>query len=325
MDKQSQAREVVVVTGGAGFIGSHTVERLLEQGHEVIVLDNYSTGKKENLAFGFDNPRLHIFETNIVDGIWPALSEVESRVGNVTRIIHLAAQTAVVSSIANPLDDVRLNYATTVHVLEYARYRRVKKVVFSSSAAIYGDTEELPVREDVQYAPVSPYGIDKLGSEYYMGYYSKVHGIPTTPLRFFNVYGPRQDPKSSYSGVISIFFDRAIQNQQLRIYGDGLQTRDFVYVGDVARAIVAATFRDDGAGEPINIGTGSEVSVNQLAELVIGSVKSTSEIVHVDARAGEILRSCADISRAREQLDYVPAVTIEQGLMETASFFRETS
>ena len=315
--------QLVVVTGGAGFIGSHTVGKLLSLGHRVVVLDNYSTGKKENLADWSDHPKLLTFETNIVDGIWPMLSNVAKAHGPVDRIIHLAAQTAVITSIVNPLDDVRMNYAATVHVLEYARYSAVKKVVFASSAAVYGDIESLPTAEDERCAPVSPYGIDKLGSEHYLYYYSKVHGVPTTALRFFNVYGPRQDPRSSYSGVISIFFDRALLGKDLLIFGDGQQTRDFVYVGDVAEAIVRATLSDNDTRAPINVGTGQEVTVAEVAKLVTSSVNSSSQIRHVDARAGEILRSCANISRAREVLGYAPSVSISDGLAATGRWFRD--
>ncbi|MEM7677688.1 MAG: GDP-mannose 4,6-dehydratase, partial [Myxococcota bacterium] len=155
--------QLVVVTGGAGFIGSHTVGQLLDQGHRVVVLDNFSTGRRANLADWSDHPNLRVVATNIVDGLWPALTPVVNEMGPVDRIIHLAAQTAVITSIENPLHDVRLNYGATVHVLEYARYNKVKKVVFASSAAVYGDIDALPVHEELRCVPVSPYGIDKLG------------------------------------------------------------------------------------------------------------------------------------------------------------------
>ncbi len=318
-------QELVVVTGGAGFIGSHTVDRLLERGCRVVVLDNFSTGKRENLDHRRDDENLRIIEVNVADGIWAALSSVEQAWQPVDRIIHLAAQTAVVTSIVNPLDDIRSNYATTVHLLEYARCRGVKKVVFASSAAVYGDVDESPVRETAPKVPLSPYGIDKLGSEMYLRYYAEVHGIPTNALRFFNVYGPRQDPKSAYSGVISIFMDRASRGVGITIFGDGEQTRDFVFVGDVSRAIVTACFSESASREPVNIGTGNETTVNQLAQLVIDAIGSKSAITHAPSRAGEIVRSCADVGAAKASLGFEAQIPIADGLKQTADWFQSQS
>lgn len=307
----------VVVTGGAGFIGSHTVDRLMEQGCRVAVLDNFSTGKRQNLAAWAGNPSLEILTVDIADGIFAPLAELESRWGAVERIIHLAAQTSVIHSIENPLNDVRNNYSGTVQVLEYARRKKVTKVVFASSAAVYGDVTEFPVREDVECTPLSPYGIDKLGSEFWLRYHSQVHGIATAPLRFFNVYGPRQDPKSPYSGVISIFSDRAHAGQELLIFGDGEQTRDFVFVGDVSRAVVAACFAPGGDGSPANIGTRIETSVNELAALINELCGGRSTISHAQARDGEILKSVADVSRAKERFDFTARTGLRDGLRET--------
>ena len=196
---------LVAVTGGAGFIGSHTVDRLIESGHRVVVLDNFSTGKRANLARWAGDPRLRIEVCDVSHGIFAALAPVTAALGPVERIVHLAAQVSVVASVANPLVDMQINYGGTLHVLEYARASGVKKVVFASSAAVYGDVTEMPVAEDTKCAPVSPYGIDKLASELALDYYAAVHAVPATWLRFFNVFGPRQDPSSQYSGVISIF------------------------------------------------------------------------------------------------------------------------
>ena len=323
MSESSHVPQLVAVTGGAGFIGSHTVGRLLDAGHRVVVLDNFSSGKKENLASWTKNLRLHTIETNIDDGVFAALSGITKKHGPIDRIIHLAAQTAVVSSIQNPLEDIRRNYAATVHVLEFARHTGVRKVVFASSAAVYGDLDTLPVGEDVRCAPVSPYGIDKLGSEHYMAYYSTVHGVATTALRFFNVYGPRQDPRSSYSGAISIFFDRALRNEDILIFGDGQQTRDFVYVGDVASAITAAVMNDAATATPINIGTGTEVTIDSVANLIVASVGSSSTIRHVEARPGEILRSRAKIDVATKLLGFTATTPISDGLATTGQWYRQ--
>jgi len=313
------AETFVVVTGGAGFIGSHTVDRLLEQGCRVAVLDNFSTGKRENLARWQGSRDLEILTVDISDGIFAALADLEGRWGPVERIVHLAAQTSVVHSIENPLNDVRNNYTGTVQVLEYARRKSVKKIVFASSAAVYGDVDKFPVREDAPCSPLSPYGIDKLGSEFWLRYHSSVHALATQPLRFFNVYGPRQDPGSPYSGVISIFSDRAAAGKALVIFGDGEQTRDFVFVGDVSRGIVLALFAAGGDGQAANIGTGAETSVNELASMINEFCGGLSTISHGESRDGEILKSVADVSRAREWFDFDAEVQLRDGLKETVA------
>ncbi len=318
---------VVLVTGGAGFIGSHTVDRLVAEGNRVIVLDDLSTGKRENLARWSDDPRVELVVADIADGIFAALEPATARMGPVERIVHLAAQTSVTRSLDNPLLDMRINFAGTIHVLEYARARAVKKIVFASSAAVYGDVTEdqLPVREELPCHPLSPYGVHKRSIEMHLGYYRMVHGVETTALRFFNVYGPRQDPKSPYSGVISIFSERATAKAPLTIFGDGEQTRDFVYVGDIASAIVTACMTERGNGVVCNLGTGCETSVNQLAQLIVELCESTSVISHAATRAGEILRSVANIDRAVDALGFQPKVTLREGLAQTLAWMRESS
>jgi nucleoside-diphosphate-sugar epimerase len=315
---------LVVVTGGAGFIGSHTVDRLISGGARVVVLDNFSTGKRENLARWAGDPRLEVLPVNVADGIFAALAEVTRRLGPVERIVHLAAQVSVVASVQNPLDDMRVNYGGTLAVLEYARATGVRKVVFASSAAVYGDVAELPVREELRCQPVSPYGIDKYASELALYYYSVVHAVPTTALRFFNVYGPRQDPKSPYSGVISIFADRAMAGKDLVIFGDGEQTRDFVYVGDVSRAVVTACLSDGADRAVLNIGTGRETTVNQLAQTVVELCGNRSRIDHAPARAGEVLRSVAQVTAASQALDVRAEVALADGLRQTLDWVRGT-
>ncbi|HUS28420.1 MAG TPA: SDR family NAD(P)-dependent oxidoreductase [Kofleriaceae bacterium] len=307
---------IVVVTGGAGFIGSHTVDRLMESGHRVVVLDNFTTGKRANLSRWANDPKLHVVVCDVAHGIFAALAPVTAKYGPVERIIHLAAQVSVVHSVANPLVDMQINYGGTLHVLEYARAHNVKKVVLASSAAVYGDTTELPVSEDTKCQPMSPYGIDKYTSEFALDYYASVHSVPTTSLRFFNVYGPRQDPSSPYSGVISIFTDRARAGRPLTIYGDGSQTRDFVFVGDVVRAIIAAS--GDGNSRLIaNVGTGSEISVLELARSIVELCGTKSTIEHAPARAGEILKSRARVDRLRDALGVVAETKLVDGLRAT--------
>jgi UDP-glucose 4-epimerase len=307
---------IVVVTGGAGFIGSHTVDRLLETGHRVVVLDNFSTGKRANLARWIDHPALHIVTCDVSHGIFAALEPVTRVLGPVERIAHLAAQVSVVQSVANPQFDTQVNYNGTLHVLEYARAKGVKKVMLASSAAVYGDVAELPVTEDVPKTPLSPYGINKYASELALDYYANVHGVGTTALRFFNVYGPRQDPSSPYSGVISIFTDRARAGRPLTIFGDGQQTRDFVYVGDVVRAIVAA-LADGNSRLVANVGMGGEISVLELARTIVDLCGGRSTIEHQPARAGEILRSRADVTRLRRELNVVAETKLADGLRST--------
>ncbi len=307
---------IVVVTGGAGFIGSHTVDRFMESGHRVVVLDNFSTGKRANLARWADNPALHVVVCDVSHGIFAALEPITKAHGPVQRIIHLAAQVSVVHSVANPLVDMQINYGGTLHVLEYARALGVKKVVLASSAAAYGDVTEMPVSEDAPRQPVSPYGIDKYASELALDYYANVHNVPTTSLRFFNVYGPRQDPSSPYSGVISIFTDRARAGRGLTIFGDGSQTRDFVFVGDVVRAIVAAS-QDGNSRLVANVGTGHEVTVLELAKTIVELCGGRSTIEHAPQRAGEILKSRARVDRLRDALGVVAETKLVDGLRLT--------
>ncbi len=318
----TQDRQLICVTGGAGFIGSHTVGTLLDQGHAVVVLDNFSTGKRANLATWKDHPSLEVVEADVADGLGAPLAPVVSRRGPVRGIIHLAAQVSVVRSLEAPLQDARSNYLTTIQAVEYARAEQVTNLVFTSSSAIYGDVEELPVTESSPPTPLSPYGIHKRASELHLQYAHEVLGLRTTALRLFNVYGPRQDPSSPYSGVISIFLDRAHRGAPMTIFGDGEQTRDFVYVGDVAGALTSACLGDHGGGVIANIGTGHAITINELARQCLACCDADVEVTHEAQRPGEIKHSVADISRARDALGFEPRMTIEEGLQSTARWYR---
>jgi len=307
---------LAVVTGGCGFIGSHTVDALIASGHRVVVLDDFSTGKRANVAQHASSERFHVVECDVSHGIFAALAPITAQHGPIERIVHLAAQVSVVSSMANPLYDMQVNYGGTLHVLEYARAMGVKKVVFASSAAVYGDVATMPVAEDIPLQPMSPYGIDKLASEHALDCYATQHGVPTTALRFFNVYGPRQDPSSPYSGVISIFADRARAGRTLTIFGDGKQTRDFVYVGDVVRAIMSA-LADGNSRLIANVGTGHAITVKELASTVVDLCGGTSQIEHAAARTGEILDSRARVDRLRDKLGVVAETKLIDGLRAT--------
>ena len=317
-----ESKNIVAVTGGAGFIGSHTVDKLLDAGCHVVVLDNFSTGKMENLSKHKENQKLKVLTVDVTDGVFAPLSDIEKEWGPVQRMVHLAAQTSVVHSIENPINDVRQNFVATTCVMEYARRKKLKKVVFSSSAAVYGDVETLPVNETDACTPMSPYGVDKLGTEFMLQYHSMVHGIGTSVCRFFNVYGPRQDPKSPYSGVISIFVDRALEGKKLVIFGDGEQTRDFVYVGDVSRAVTELCLSNEGNGTPYNIGTGKETSVNTLAKTVIECCGKDIAIEHADSRDGEILRSVANVDKARKSFSFEAKTPLDVGLSATVDSLR---
>jgi UDP-glucose 4-epimerase len=316
------AQETVVVTGGAGFIGSHTVEQLLRQGCRVVVVDDFSSGKRANLAAVKDNERLTVIEADVSDGLWGCLASYVQKHGPVQRVIHLAAQTSVVRSVESPLHDLRANYTSTMNIADFARRSGAKRLVFASSAAIYGDVETVPVSESVPAAPLSPYGLHKLASEQCLRYHAVVHNIPASVFRFFNVYGPRQDPNSPYTGVISIFINRSLQNLPLTIFGDGGQTRDFVFVGDIARMLAKAALSDRLGFSLANLGTGNATSVTQLAKEVVRLCNSTSSISYGTARAGEIKHSLAAIDQARELLDYAPEVALAEGLEQTVNWYR---
>jgi UDP-glucose 4-epimerase len=295
-----------LVTGGAGFIGSHIVDRLLQDGHEVIVLDNFSTGHRQNLA---DNEKLEIVEGDIRD-----FSTVNECMQGVDWVFHKAAVASVPKTVNDPVGSSAVNYQGTLHVLEAARQNRAKRIVFASSAALYGDEPTLPKVETMLPVTLSPYAVDKLASEYACGMYTKLYGLKTVSLRYFNVYGPRQDPSSPYSGVISIFADKLNQGTAPTIFGDGEQTRDFVYVSDVVEANMQAVTLEEPAGQVINIATGKKITLNQLLNTFckIKQVESSAE--YQDPRQGDIKESYANVNKAASILEWSSTVELKQGL-----------
>lgn len=311
----TQSSERVLVTGGAGFIGSHLVDRLLASGHRVVVLDDFSSGKRANLAQHEGRPELLVIEADVASELDRVLA-VTHQASPITRVAHLAARVSVVASIEDPLEDMRVNAGGTLRVLQWAKQVAVRKVVFASSAAVYGDVAQVPTPEDAPCAPISPYGIHKRASERYLALYADVHALPTTSLRFLNVFGPRQDASSPYSGVISIFVTRALAGSPLTIYGDGEQTRDFVYVGDVVRAIELALFSAPEAVGPLNVGTGAGTSVNELCAAVVEVFESASTVQHAQARGGEIRHSCAIVDHAADALGFESERSLRDGLGE---------
>jgi UDP-glucose 4-epimerase len=319
-----ESKVKVLITGGAGFIGSHIAERLQNSG-SVIVYDDLSSGKPENLQ-GMD---VELIEGDVCDR--GALKEACEGVGTV---FHLAARVDVAESMEHPRETVRVNTEGTLNLMEACSKQGVRTVVFSSSAAIYGDSPTLPKREGMIPEPKSPYAVSKLDGEYYLRLYGEQYGMKTVSLRYFNVYGPRQNPTSDYAAVIPAFLQRAVRNEDITIYGDGSQTRDFIYVEDVVGANLLAAGLDSAAAAAeaseakpsrqhgvYNVASASSVSVNDLAETIREITGSRSRIVHTAPRAGDVKHSLADTSRIWQDLGFSVTVGLEEGLRRTAQWF----
>jgi len=298
-----------LVTGGAGFIGSHIVEELLSRQHRVRVLDNFSTGKRENLSFAANSESLEIIDGDIRD------AEVVARaVDDVEGIFHEAALVSVPATVEQPRLSFDINAGGSFNVFEAARQARVRRVVYASSAAVYGDSAELPLAETVPPRPLSPYGLDKLYTEYLGALYQSLYGLETVALRYFNVFGPRQDPNSPYSGVISIFVNLLRAGRTPTIFGDGEQTRDFVYVGDVVDANLRAMFAEYRGFRVFNVGAGRQTSLNQLLSQLQQRTDTSVVPKFAEARRGDIRHSLADISLIERELGYSPSRTLAEGL-----------
>lgn len=303
----------ILVTGGAGFIGSHVVALLLSRGHDVVVLDNLSTGKKENLPeCGHQGPRL------IVGDIRDAAC-VEAAVHGREAVLHLAAQVSVQVSVQDPPVSASHNLTGFVQVLDAARRHGVRRFVYASSAAVFGTPAQLPLTDESPAAPISPYGLEKWVNERYAALFSQLYGIQTFGLRFFNVYGPRQDPSSPYAGVISKFCSALASNQPLTIFGDGLQTRDFVYVGDVAR--VCADALEGGQHGVVSVGTGHSVTLLELAAALQRAAGTQVQLQHEAARAGDIRHSAMRPLALEQALGWTPQTPLQEGLEQLWSWF----
>jgi len=294
-----------LVTGGAGFIGSNLTDALIEQGHEVIILDNLSTGKKENI-----NPEAKFINTDITN-----LDQIKPHFEGIDCVFHLAALPRVQWSIENPIESHNANINGTLNVLVAARDAKVKRLVYSASSSAYGDSEVSPLVENLLPSPMSPYGLHKYVGEHYTRLFSLLYSLETVSLRYFNVYGPKMAFEGAYVTVIAVFLKQKKQGQKLTIWGDGTQTRDFTYIDDVVRAnISAAESPKVGKGEIINIGAGDNHSVNEVAEKIGGeTVNEPPKIEPHD--------TLADISRAKELLDWQPQVDFNSGLVKTTEWF----
>jgi nucleoside-diphosphate-sugar epimerase len=302
------------VTGGAGFIGGHVVEHLLAAGWEVRVLDDLSTGRAENLAGVRDCVELIRGDVRDPAAVARALAGAEV-------VFHQAAIPSVPRSVEEPIRTNDVNVAGTLQVLEGARRAGVRRVVYAASSSAYGDTPVLPKVETLPATPLSPYALQKYAGEIYCHQYTVLHGLETVALRYFNIYGPRQDPESEYAAVIPRFVRAALSGERPTVYGDGEQTRDFTFVGDAARANLLAADAERAPGAVINVASGRRTSLNQLWAGIRRTLGSTLEPHHAPPRPGDVRDSLADLGRARELLGYEPAVSLDEGLRETVEHF----
>lgn len=298
----------ILITGGAGFIGSHLADALLARGHAVRVLDDLSTGRPGNLPL--DDPRLELIEGDVAD---PA--HLARAVAGCRAVAHLAAVASVQASVDDPVGTHRSNFLGTLNLCEAMRVHGVRRVLFASSAAVYGQNGEgLAVDEDTPKAPLTPYAADKLASEHYLDFYRRQHGLEPAIFRFFNIFGPRQDPSSPYSGVISIFAERALAGTPIDIFGDGEQTRDFVYIGDLVGVLCQALLRDRIEPGPVNVGLDRSISLNQLLDAVREVLGSLPPVRHRPARAGDIRHSRAANRRLLQRYDFPEPTPLAVGL-----------
>jgi nucleoside-diphosphate-sugar epimerase len=304
-----------LVTGGAGFIGSNTVDELVRRGDSVVVLDDLSSGKEENLAESRN--KISFIKGSITD-----LEAVRKAVHEAECVLHLAARTSVPRSVKDPIDTNRINVDGTLNVFVAARDAKVKRLVFAASSSAYGETPTLPKIETMQPEPISPYGVTKYVGELYAQTFGRVYGLENVSLRYFNIFGPRQDPGSPYSGVLAKFCAAFLEETQPVIFGDGEQTRDFTYVENAVRANLLACEAPNVSGKVFNVGTGGRFSLNQTVELLRKISGKPLEAKYDAPRDGDIRDSQADISQAREYLGYEPQVDFEEGLRRTFEWYR---
>ena len=298
----------ILITGGAGFIGSHLADALLARGHAVRVLDNLSTGKRSNLAL--TNPRLELIEGDVADA-----ALVARAMSGCKAVAHLAAVASVQASVDDPVATHQSNFIGTLNVCEAMREHGVKRVIFASSAAVYGQNGEgMAIDEDTPKAPLTPYAADKLASEHYLDFYRRQHGLEPAVFRFFNIFGPRQDPSSPYSGVISIFTERAQAGLPITVFGDGEQTRDFVYVGDLVQVLVQALEADWLEAGPVNVGLNRATSLKQLLTAIGEVLGEMPTVNYAEARAGDIRHSRANNARLLLRYECPVATPLREGV-----------
>ncbi|HXQ26893.1 MAG TPA: SDR family oxidoreductase [Candidatus Acidoferrales bacterium] len=304
-----------LVTGGAGFIGSNMVDELVRRGHDVVVLDDLSTGKEENLAGVRKKVDLRV--GSITD-----LATVQSACKGMDYVIHLAARTSVPKSVVDPLETNRVNIDGSLNVLVAARDAKVKRVVYAASSSAYGETPTLPKVETMPSEPISPYGVTKYVGELYAQVFGRVYGLENASVRYFNVFGPRQDPTSQYSGVLSRFMLAVIEGQPPVIYGDGEQSRDFTYIDNVVDETLRACEAKGASGKVFNGGTGVRITLNEVVKLLEKITGKKIQAKYDPPRTGDILHSQADISLAAKVLGYKPLVLFEEGLRRTWEWYK---
>jgi nucleoside-diphosphate-sugar epimerase len=306
-----------LVTGGAGFIGSHLAEELLRRGHRVRVADSLITGKRRNLD--------HLPGVEFLEGDLADLAFAERAVAGMEYVLHQAAIPSVPRSVKDPITSNRANADATLNVLVSARDAGVKRLVFAGSSSEYGNTPTLPKREDMTPSPLSPYALQKVMGTQYCQMFTRLYGFETVVIRYFNVFGPRQDPTSPYSGVISVFATALSEGRQPTIYGDGEQTRDFTYVLNVVDGVLRACEAPKAAGQVINVATNGRVSLNELLRVMNTIVGTDLKAIYKDVRPGDVKDSQADITKAKELLGYTPIVSLEDGLRRTLEWCRAES
>jgi nucleoside-diphosphate-sugar epimerase len=302
-----------LVTGGAGFIGSHLSEALLSRGHRVRVVDDFSTGFKRNLREGVEFIQGDLAEPGVA----------RQAAAGMDYVLHQAAIPSVPRSVDRPAESHRANVDATLQVLIAARDAGVKRVVFAGSSSVYGDQPVLPKNEEMPTNPLSPYALQKLVSEQYGQMFTRLYGLETVTTRYFNVFGPRQDPGSPYSGVISLFIKALSEGSRPTIYGDGEQTRDFTFVADVVNAVIRAAETPGVGGQVFNVATNSRVSLNRLLATLKTIFESNVEPIFKDPRTGDVRDSLADIRKAERLLGYRPLVSLEEGLRQTVDWYRQ--
>jgi nucleoside-diphosphate-sugar epimerase len=306
-----------LVTGGAGFIGSHLTEELVRRGHTVRVADSLVTGKRQNLD--------HIPSVDFREGDLAELAFAQSVAQGCDFVLHQAAIPSVPRSVKDPITSNRANVDATLNVLVAARDAGVKRLVFAGSSSAYGDTPTLPKHEEMPANPLSPYALQKVIGEQYLQMFTKLYGLETVSIRYFNVFGPRQDPTSPYSGVISVFATALLENRSPNIYGDGGQTRDFTYVANVVDGVLRACEAPGASGQIINVATSGRISLNDLFQEMKKIVGATVEPTYAPPRAGDVRDSQADIRKAKTLLGYEPIVSFEEGLARTIEWYRTTN
>jgi nucleoside-diphosphate-sugar epimerase len=318
-DRRKQKMSNVLVTGGAGFIGSHLTEALLREGHRVRVLDDFSTGKRENLILNEKYPSLEILKGDIRH-----LPICQKAMKGIEYVFHQAALPSVQRSVEDPLGSHAVNGGGTLNILFAAREEKVKRVIYASSSSVYGDTPTLPKHEEMTSHPLSPYALQKYIGEQYCRLFYELYGLETVSLRYFNIFGPKQDPNSIYSAVIPKFVDALLQGSPPVIFGDGEQSRDFTYIENVVQANLLAMSAEHLHGEAINIACAERTSLNQLVSILREILGSKLSPVYEEPRKGDVRHSLADIRKGKEILNYEPKIGVKLGLRKTIEFFQKS-